>query len=66
MPADLLGNDLDPVEERLLKTYEDLKALCREDLPPVAATNVRAALAVYSNAINGLALEHEHLTDLGL
>jgi len=66
MPADLLGNELDPIEQRLLQTYEDLKALCREDLPPVAAANVRAALAVYSNAVNGLALDHEHLTDLGV
>ena len=66
MPTDLLGRTLDPLEERLLATYEDLKALCREDLPPVAAANVRAALAVYANAVNGLALEHEHLVDLGV
>jgi hypothetical protein len=64
MRRDLLGRPLEPVEERLLKTYEDLKALCREDLPPIAHANVRAALAVYANAVNGLALEHEHLLEL--
>ena len=66
MATDLLGRPLDPFEERLLATYEELKALCREDLPPVAGANVRAALAVLSNAVNSLALEHEHLTDLGV
>jgi hypothetical protein len=67
MPTDLLGNPLTPAEERLLATYEDLKALCGdEDLPPVAQANVRAALAVYANAVTGLGLEYEHLHDLGL
>jgi hypothetical protein len=64
--ADLLGDPLSPVEQRLLATYEDLKALCREDLPPVAHANVRAALAVYANAVNSLALVHEHLPELEL
>jgi hypothetical protein len=62
--TDLLGREHDPLEARLLATFEELKALCREDLPPVAHANVRAALAVYANAVNGLALAHEHLTDL--
>ena len=65
MANDLLGTPLTPAEERLLATYEDLKALCAEDLPPIASANVRAALAVYYNAVNGLGLVHEHLTDLG-
>ncbi len=40
--------------------------MCEDDLPPVAAANVRAALALIHQAVNGLALEYEHLTDLGL
>ena len=66
MSVDLLGNELTESELRLLGVYEDLKALCEDDLPPVAAANVRAALALIHQAVNGLALEYEHLTDLGL
>jgi hypothetical protein len=61
---DLLGRELDPVEQRLLDVYEGLKAVCREDLPPVAHTNARAALAVYANLVNGLGLAYEQLADL--
>jgi hypothetical protein len=54
-------------EERLLAVYEELKALCLvDDLPPVAAANVRAALALMHNVVNGLALKYEHLSDLGV
>jgi hypothetical protein len=63
---DLLGNELTASEQRLLAVYEELKALCREDLPPVAAANTRAALALMHQVVNGLALEYEHLTDLGV
>jgi hypothetical protein len=66
MARDLLGNELTNSEERLLAVYEELKALCAEDLPPVAAANVRAALALMHNVVNGLALQYEHLTDLGV
>lgn len=66
MSADLLGAEMNPSEERLLAVYEELKALCAEDLPPVAHANVRAALALMHNVVNGLALEYEHLTDLGV
>jgi Family of unknown function (DUF6052) len=66
MSVDLLGNELTESELRLLGVYEDLKRLCEDDLPPVAAANVRAALALIHQAVNGLALEYEHLTDLGL
>jgi hypothetical protein len=64
--SDLLGNPLTASEERLLAVYSELKALCGEDLPPVAAANVRAALALMHNVVNGLALEYEHLSDLGV
>ncbi len=66
MTRDLLGEEMTASEERLLAVYEELKALCAEDLPPVAAANVRAALALMHNAVNGLALRYEHLSDLGV
>jgi hypothetical protein len=64
--VDLLGEPMSASEQRLLAVYEELKALCREDLPPIAHANVRAALALMHNAVNGLALEYEHLSDLGV
>jgi hypothetical protein len=63
--VDLLGNELSPTEARLLAVYEELKALCAEDLPPNASAGVRSALALMHNVVNGLALEYEHLSDLG-
>jgi Family of unknown function (DUF6052) len=66
MSADLLGNELSAAEQRLLDVYNELKALCEEDLPPNAHANVRAALALMHNVVNGLALEYEHLSDLGV
>jgi hypothetical protein len=64
--TDLIGGELTADEQRLLAVYDELKALCEEDLPPVAAANVRAALALMHNAVNGLALRYEHLSDLGV
>lgn len=66
MTRDLLGDEMTAAEERLLAVYEELKALCAEDLPPNAAANVRASLALMHNAVNGLALRYEHLSDLGV
>ena len=67
MSTDLLGSSLSPAEERLLAVYEELKALCADDdLAPIAAANVRAALALMHNVVNGLALKYEHLSDLGV
>jgi hypothetical protein len=64
---DLLGRQMTPSEERLLAVYEELKALCGdEELPPLAHANIRAALALMHNVVNGLALRYEHLTDLGV
>ena len=65
MTTDLLGSELTEAESRLLAVYEELKSLCAEDLPPNAAAGVRASLALMHNVVNGLALEYEHLTDLG-
>ena len=64
MTLDLLGREMSASEARLLAVYEELKALCAEDLPPIAHANVRAALALMHNVVNGLGLEYEHLTDL--
>ena len=62
--VDLLGNRLTASEERLLAVYQELKALCEQDLDPIAHANVRAALALMHQVVNGLALEYEHITDL--
>ena len=64
MSPDLIGGELSEAETRLLAVYDELKALCGEDLPPVAAANTRAALALMHNVVNGLGLRYEHLTDL--
>jgi hypothetical protein len=64
--VDLLGSELSASEARLLAVYEELKQLCAEDLPPLAHANVRAALALMHNVVNGLALRYEHLSDLGV
>jgi two-component sensor histidine kinase len=67
MAADLLGNDVTPTEAELLDLYGRLQALlASDDLAPCTQANVRAALAALRNAVNDLALVHEHLTDLGL
>jgi Family of unknown function (DUF6052) len=66
MAVDLIGTELTLVETRLLALYEELKSLCGEDMPPNAHANVRAALALMHNAVTGLALEYEHLSDLGV
>jgi hypothetical protein len=64
--VDLLDNELSPTEQRLLAVYEELRALCAEDLPPNAHAGVRASLALMHNVVSGLLLEYEHLTDLGV
>ncbi|MGH3344807.1 MAG: hypothetical protein ACRDPK_18450 [Carbonactinosporaceae bacterium] len=75
MATDLLGREMIPAEARLVEHYEGLKALLAgesggsagapaEELGPTAAANVRAALAQLHQAVNSLALVHEHLTDL--
>jgi hypothetical protein len=61
---DLLGSQLTDTEARLLAVYDELKALCAEDLEPIAAANTRAALALMHNVVNGLGLRYEHLSDL--
>ena len=62
--VDVLGEALTDSEARLAAVYDELKALCAEDLPPVAQANVRAALALMHNVVTSLALRYEHLSDL--
>jgi hypothetical protein len=67
MTVDLLGNEMSAAEERLLGVYEELKVICAdESLPPNAAANCRAALALMHNVVNGMGLAYEHLTDVGV
>ena len=64
MSPDLMGGEMTATEARLLAAYDELKALCAEDLPPIAAANTRAALALMHNVVNGLGLRYEHLSDI--
>lgn len=66
MRSDLLGTELTSGEAMLLEAYESLKRLCDEDLPPTAAAGVRAALAQLAQPVASLALDYEHLSDLGV
>jgi hypothetical protein len=61
---DLLGNELTPLEQRLVEGYTDLKTLCGEPLPAAVAANLRVALVHYSQAVNDLALIWDPLADL--
>jgi len=64
---DLLGDECTETEERVLAVYAQLKWLAADpELAPNVAANVRAALALVHQAVTGLALEYEHLSDLGI
>lgn len=65
MSTDLLGSRLTADEQTLYDTYTTLKDLAGRDLPPCAAANVKVALAALAVAVTDLALDFEHLTDLG-
>ncbi|MCA8950996.1 MAG: hypothetical protein KDE27_15940 [Planctomycetes bacterium] len=55
--TDLLGNELTADERELLELYERTVSLSRrDDLPPVAAANVKQAMVLLWNACNDLAL----------
>lgn len=67
MSTDLIGRELTGAEAAVLASYEQLKELIRrDDLPPCAAANLRAALACAYNAVNDLGLAYEHLLDDGV
>lgn len=63
MGKDLLNQEITGVEEDLLEMYERLKTLSGIDLDPCVKANVRAATVALWNAVNDLALKHEHLND---
>lgn len=65
--TNLLGQKLSPSEEQIWQTYLELKTLAaRTDLPPFALHNVRSALALMWQVVNGLNLEFEELDELGV
>ncbi len=67
MGTDLIGRPTDPAEDELLEVYRRLRVLAaRDDLAPCVTANVRSALAALSTAVNDLALDYEHLLDVGV
>jgi hypothetical protein len=65
--TDLLGHPLTDAERAVLDVYTGLRdALARNDLPPCAAANLRAALAPVAVAVTDLGLRFEHLIDDGV
>jgi len=65
--TDLLGRELSASEAALLDAYRRLRALAADDaLPPCAVANTRHALAALAQAVNDLALDFEHLLELGV
>ena len=65
--TDLIGGSLTSGEQALLDIYTALcDAVARDDLPPCASANLRAALAPVAVAVTDLGLRFEHLTDLGV
>ncbi|HSC28870.1 MAG TPA: hypothetical protein VLD67_16460 [Vicinamibacterales bacterium] len=66
-PADLLGRPIPETDARLLRVYQELKALAAQPgLPPCTDRNVRRALACMWQVVNDLDLEFEQLYDLGV
>lgn len=67
MDTDLIGRTLTDAERCVLDVYTGLReALRRDDLPPCAAANLRAALAPVAVAVTDLGLRFEHLLDDGV
>jgi hypothetical protein len=65
--TDLVGRELTTGEADLLDAYERLRGLAADDsLPPCVVANVRHALAAVAQAVNDLALDFEHLLDVGV
>jgi len=66
MTTDLLGRTLTDAETKIVASYTALKELAgRDDLPPCAAANIATALSAVAVVVTDLALDFEHLTDLG-
>ncbi|QHC60175.1 hypothetical protein [Rathayibacter sp. VKM Ac-2760] len=65
MTTDLLGTPLTRDETDILAVYAGLKSLLERDLAPAVAANLRDALASTGVVVTDLALDFEHLLDLG-
>lgn len=63
---DLLGRPLTAEEHAVLDVYTTLRTLLAGDLPPCAASNLRAALAAVAITVTDLGLRYEHLIDEGV
>lgn len=64
MDTDLIGRTLTDAERAVLDVYTGLRdTLRRDDLPPCAAANLRAALAPVAVAVTDLGLRFDHLLD---
>lgn len=64
--ADLIGTPLTRDEADLLAVYDALRDLVQRDLPPCAASGLRAALASTAVVVTDLGLRFEHLLDEGV
>jgi hypothetical protein len=64
---DLLGREATPVERRIVRAYDALAALLREEgLPPTAVANLKEAAAAMWVLVNELGLPRERPGDLHL
>lgn len=64
--VDLLGNQLSPIERRIMALYLELKDLASDpDLAPTTSANIRDALSSLGITVFGLTLEYDHLIDQG-
>lgn len=67
LDTDLIGHRLTDAERAVLDVYTGLlQTLRRDDLPPCAAANLRAALAPVAVAVTDLGLRFDHLLDDGV
>jgi hypothetical protein len=64
---DLLGREASPVERRIVRAYDAILALLREEgLPPTAVANLKEAAASMWVLVNELGLPRERPDDLHL
>ncbi|HWC78819.1 MAG TPA: hypothetical protein VG756_02530 [Pseudonocardiaceae bacterium] len=63
MSTDLLNRPLRTEEEAILAIYDSLREVLATELPPCAASNLRAALAAVAVTVTDLGLRYEHLLD---
>ncbi len=64
---DLVGNEMTPVERRILRAYDGLAALLREPgLSPTVVANLKEAASSLWICVNELGLRAERDDDLAL